>query len=97
MYAVVNHLHLTKPVDEFRAGVEEELRPLLLGSPGFKDFYFVKVAEDRAIAIIIWQDAASADAGAEQFGPGWFHNNVAPYLASEQQRSTGEIIVQSKP
>jgi hypothetical protein len=27
-------------------------------------------------------------------GPGWFAKNIAPHLASEQQRSVGEIIAQ---
>jgi hypothetical protein len=29
MYAVVNHLHFNKPVDEFRTGVANEGLPLL--------------------------------------------------------------------
>jgi heme-degrading monooxygenase HmoA len=93
MYAVINHLHFNKPVDEFRTGVANEGFPLLQSLPGFKDFYFVKVAEDRAIVILMWQDAASAESGAKAFGPTWFAKNFAPYLASEQQRSSGEVIV----
>ena len=31
--------------------------------------------------------------GAKTFGPTWFAKNVAPYLASEQQRSVGEVIL----
>jgi hypothetical protein len=93
MYAVVNHLHFSKPVDELRKAVEEEGLPLLVSLPGFKDLFFVKVAEDRAIVILLWQDAASADSGAKIFGPTWFAKNFAPYLASEQQRSSGPVIV----
>ena len=93
MYAVVNHLHVTKPIDEYREPMERELKPQLLGMPGFVAFHFVKVADDRAIVILLWQDAASADNGARQFGPGWFRTNVAPFLASEQQRSQGEVII----
>lgn len=93
MYAVVNHLHFNKPVDEFRSAVANEGLPLLQGLPGFKDFSFVKVADDRAIVILVWQDAASADNGAKTFGPTWFAKNLAPYLASEQQRSSGEVLV----
>ena len=93
MYAVVNHLHFSKPVDEFRAAVSNEGLPLLQSLPGFKDFYFVKVADDRAIVILVWQDAASAESGAKTFGPTWFAKNLAPYLASEQQRSSGDVIV----
>jgi hypothetical protein len=93
MFAVVNHLHFTKPVDEFRASIAETGLPLLKSLPGFKGFHFVKVAEDRAIAILLWEDAAAADHGAGTFGPTWFAKHFAPFLASEQQRSVGEVIL----
>lgn len=95
MYAVVNHLHFSKPVEEFRGPVADEGLPLLQSLPGFQDFYFVKVSDDRAIVILVWQDAASADSGAKTFGPAWFAKNFAPYLASEQQRSGGEVLVRN--
>ncbi len=93
MYAVVNHLHFTQPVDTFRAAVASEGLPLLQSLPGFQELYFVKTAVDRAIVVLIWLDAASAEHGAKVFGPTWFAVNFAPYLASEQQRSSGEVIV----
>lgn len=93
MFAVVNYLHFTKPADEFRQSLEEEGAPILSSQPGFRNFYFVKTAEDRAIVIILWETATDAQAGAAVFGPTWFAQNVAPYLASEQQRSVGEVIV----
>lgn len=93
MFAVVNHLHFSKPADEFRKPLDEEGVPILAGQPGFRNFYFVKVAEDRAIVIILWETAADAQNGAAVFGPTWFAQHVAPFLASEQQRSVGEVIV----
>jgi len=96
MHAVVNQLHLNRPVDEFRAPLTDELLPLISGLPGFEDFSFVKVSDDRAIVIIFWQDAASAENGANTIGPTWFAENIAPFLASDQQRSTGEVIVSSR-
>lgn len=97
MFAVVNHLHFSKPVDEMGAAVRQEGLAVLSSLPGFRDFYFVKVTDDRAIVIILWEDAAAADSGAKVFGPTWFAKNFAPYLASEQQRSGGEVIVQAMP
>jgi heme-degrading monooxygenase HmoA len=93
MFAVVNHLHFTKPVDEFRQPVQQEGLPLLKSLPGFKDFMLVKVSEDRAIVILLWEDGASAENGSKTFGPTWFARNFAPFLASEQQRSVGPVIV----
>jgi hypothetical protein len=93
MFAVVNHLHLNIPVDQLRSGLEQEGVPILAKLPGFKGINFVKVADDRAIVILYWDSAASADNGARTFGPTWFARNIAPHLASEQQRSVGEVIV----
>jgi heme-degrading monooxygenase HmoA len=93
MYAVVNHLHLSIPVDQIVEGMEREAIPLLKGLPGFQGINLVKVASDRAIVILFWDSAANADNGAKTFGPTWFAKNIAPYLASEQQRSVGEVIV----
>jgi heme-degrading monooxygenase HmoA len=96
MFAGVNHLQLSKPVDSFRSALEDEGLPILAREPGFRDFYFVRAAEDRAIVIILWDNAEAADRGARAFGPIWFATHIAPYLASEQQRSMGDVIVQSQ-
>ena len=97
MFAVVNHLHFTKPVEAFHSSLEAEGLPLLASLPGFHDFYFVRSAEDRAIVIILWDSAEAAEQGARTFGPTWFAKHIAPYLASEQQRRGGEVVVQAKP
>jgi heme-degrading monooxygenase HmoA len=92
MYAVVNHLHLNIPVDQLRPGIVEEAIPLLASMPGFLDFYFVKVADDRATILLFWDSAANAENGAKTFGPTWFARNIAPYLAGPQERSVGEVL-----
>jgi hypothetical protein len=38
MHAVVNHLHFSTPVDDFRAAVQQEALPLLTSLPGFQGF-----------------------------------------------------------
>ncbi len=96
MFAVVNHLMLNKPVDEFRTAVQQEALPILQGLPGFRDLYFVKADDDHAIVILMWNTAADAQNGAAVFGPTWFAKNLAPYLKSEQQRSVGEVIAGSR-
>jgi hypothetical protein len=93
MFAVVNHLHFTKPVDDFRAGIESEGLSILQAQPGFKNLFFVKNNDDHATVILLWKDAASADAGAKVFGPTWFAKNFGPFLAGEQQRTVGPVIV----
>ena len=96
MYIVINHLHLSIPVNQVCPGLEQEGIPLLEGLPGFHGLYFVEHTEDRATVILLWESASDADNEAKTFGPTWFAKNIAPYLASEQQRSGGEVIVQSR-
>ncbi len=91
MFAVVHHLHFNKPVDEFRAGIESEGLPILQTQLGFKNLFFVKNGDDRATVILLWEDAATA--GAKVFGPTWFAKNFAPFLAGEQERTAGPVIV----
>jgi len=89
----VNHLHFSKPVDDLRESVEQEGAPLLASLPGFKGFHFIKVDDTHAIVLIFWDTPADAQNGAQVFGPTWFAKNFAPYLASEQQRSAGAVLV----
>jgi heme-degrading monooxygenase HmoA len=92
MVAVVNHLHLNIPVDDLVSKVQSEGFPLLAEYPGFRGAYLVKAAADRCIVILLWETQADAESGARQFGPGWFKDNIAVHLASEQQRSAGPVV-----
>ncbi|MCB9135834.1 MAG: hypothetical protein H6636_10445 [Anaerolineales bacterium] len=94
MFVIINQLHFTKPVDEFIASIEAEGLPLLESLPGFVDFKFVKIAEDRAVVLLFWETGADAQNGAAQFGLTWFAKNFAPLLASEQVRVAGQVVVQ---
>jgi hypothetical protein len=94
MYAVVNHLHLTIPADQLGVSTEQSGLAVLKPLPGFRGLNLVKVADERVIVILYWDTAADAQHGAATFGPTWFAQNIAPFLASEQQRSAGEVIVE---
>ena len=97
MVAVVNHLHFTIPIDDLRSIVQEDGIPLLSSLNGFKDFYFVKVDSTHAVVIILWNDAASADAGARVMGPNWFAKHFKPFLASPEDRCVGEVLASYNP
>ena len=94
MYAIVNHLHLDIPVAQLQGELERTGAPLLAQQPGFRGFYFVQNESNRATVILLWADGASAEAGGQAFGPTWFREHIAPHLASEQQRSGGEVLVE---
>jgi len=92
MFAVVNHLQFSKPVDEFKDIVQNNGMPFLASHAGFIDFHFVKVDEYNAIVLIIWEGAAAALAGAKSFGPSWFATHFKPYLVGAENRSAGEVL-----
>jgi hypothetical protein len=94
MYAVVNHLHLDIPVAQLKPELERTGATLLAEQAGFRAVYFVENDVNHATVILLWDDAASANAGAQAFGPTWFREHIAPHLASEQQRSGGEVLVE---
>lgn len=96
VFAVVNHLSLSKPVDEFREAVQTSGLPLLQTLSGFRDLHFIKAGDDHAIVVLIWNSGADAQNGAAIFGPTWFAQNLAPFLKSEQQRSAGPVIAGSQ-
>jgi len=92
MVVVVNHLHLNKPIESLRESFDKEGLPLLARQPGFIEVFLVQSDVDHGIVIIVWEDRASADNGGKVMGPTWFHDNIAPYLASEQQRTVNEVV-----
>jgi heme-degrading monooxygenase HmoA len=93
MFAIVNHLHFNKPVEDFREDLLKEGLPILSKNEGFIDFHFIKVEEFKAIVIILWKDASSAQAGAKSFGPTWFASNFKPYIVGGENRFVGEVLV----
>jgi hypothetical protein len=90
---VVNHLHLTVPVDELATTVAREFELVFRAQPGFERFYLVKVGEDEAIVVIVWADEAAAEKGASVIGPTLFARHLVPLLASPQERSVGTAVV----
>jgi len=97
MHAVVNHLHLNVPIEPIRQSAEQKLLPVFRDLPGFRGFNLIKAAQDHLIVVIYWESLEDANHGAGIIGPAWFAQNIAPHLASEQQRSVGKVILQYKP
>lgn len=93
MYTVVNELHLDIPVRDLQPALEDEAAPLLAGYPGFHALHVAQLDVQRALIILLWENAVDALNGARAFGAGWFRERLAPHLASQQQRSAGEVVV----
>jgi hypothetical protein len=90
---VVNHLTLNVPVDELAPMVAERFPAVFDEQPGFHAFYFVKEADDRAAAIIVWDTPEAAEAGARVIGPTLFDEFIVPRLAAPQARTAGPALV----
>ena len=95
MYAVINHYHLSIPVDQIRPRFEEAV-PVVASMQGFQGAYLVKHADDQATLLLFWDTDADAENANKRMGPSWFATNVAPHLASPPQRSVGEVIHQQQ-
>lgn len=92
MFAVVNHLQLSVPPEQIADEAEKTGVAVLSGLPGFEGIELVKAGENHLIVILFWDSPANAENGAKTFGPTWFAQNIAPYLAAEQQRSAGPVL-----
>jgi hypothetical protein len=94
---VVNHLHLSEPIDGIRAEIAREFEPAFRAQPGFRNFWLVRNADDRVTVIIEWDSAEHAASGAGAIGSTVFNRVIAPRLAGDQDRSMGPVVVEVEP
>ena len=47
--------------------------------------------------MILWDSLENARNGGAVMGPGWFAQNIAPHLASDQVRTVEEVLVAHPP
>lgn len=96
MYAVVNLLRFNRPVESFIEELQNSGLPQLSANEGFIDFHFIRHSDQAAYVIILWRDAACAQAGAKAFGPTWFAAHFKPFLEGPEDRHTGDVLVSSR-
>ena len=96
MYAVVNHMKLSRPLDEdIIRRMNSELMTDLLKLPGVAHALCVQVAEDGIVIGVICDSEESLERAHQEVGSPWVSQNLAHYLASTD-RKTGPVIAQSK-
>ena len=94
MYAVVNHMKLSRPLDEgIIRRMNTELMADLLQLPGVAHALCVQVAED-GIGVIC-DSEESLERAHQEVGSPWVGQNLSPYLASTD-RKTGPVIARSE-
>lgn len=91
---VINHLHLSEPVDGLVDEIRATFEPAFRAQAGFRHFWLVREGDDRAAVIIEWDTPDDAIAGSQAIGPTVFASVIAPRLASDQVRSVGPVLVE---
>lgn len=96
MYAVVNHMKLSRPLDEdIIRRMNTELMADLLKLPGVAHALCVQVAEDGIVISVICDSEESLERAHQEVGSPWVGQNLSPYLASTD-RKTGPVIARSE-
>src|SRR5215217_6540864 len=96
MYAAVNHMKLSRPLDDNIIGrMSSELMLNLSMLPGVAHALCVQVADDGIVIVVICESEESLERAHQEVGSPWVGENLAPYLASTD-RKTGPVIARSE-
>src|SRR5689334_15269056 len=92
MFAVVNHMKLTKPLDD---AIIERMNSGLMSDipkmPGVADALCVHVADDGIVIVVVCDTADALQRVHHEVGSPWVRENLTPYLASTD-RKVGPVI-----
>lgn len=91
MHVVVNHLRLREPVGEETMRAAHEGVRLVVGA-GALAARVAKVDERHLILILDFASAKDADRVAREVGGPWMREHIVPLLASDTERSVGDVI-----
>lgn len=96
MYAVVNHMKLSRSLDNNIIGrMNSELMANISKMPGAAHGLCVQVADDGIVIIVICESEEALERVHQKVGSPWVGENLAPYLASTD-RKTGPVIARSQ-
>jgi hypothetical protein len=91
---VVNKLTLAVPAQDLRDAVAAAFPAVFDACEGFERFIVAQTAEHEVVALIFWDSAEHAAAGAAAIGP-----TVAAVVGSSligQERTVGEIVTEHR-
>ena len=92
MYAVVNHMKLSRPFDaDVIARMNSELMASIATMPGAVNALCVQVADDGIVVVVICESAEALERVHQEVGSPWVGENLKPYLASTD-RGVGPVI-----
>jgi hypothetical protein len=92
MHAVVNHMKLSRPLDnDIIERMNSELMSNIAKMPGVADALCVQVDDDGIVVVVICESDESLQLVHHEVGSPWVRQNLAPYLASTD-RKVGPVI-----
>ena len=92
MYAVVNHMKLSRSLDaDIIARMNSELMASIATMPGALNALCVQVADDGIVVVVICESAEALERVHQEVGSPWVGENLMPYLASTD-RKVGPVI-----
>jgi hypothetical protein len=95
VHVVINHLRLLDPVaDATVAATQEAVR--LVVDAGALAARVAKVDETHLVLILEFSTAEDADRIAREVGGPWMRENILPLLASDTERSEGDVIASAE-
>jgi hypothetical protein len=96
MYAVVNHMKLSRPLDDdIIRRMNSELMSNISKMPDVVDALYVHVAEDGIVVVVRCESAESLERVHQEVGSPWVRENLTPYLASTD-RKVGPVIARAE-
>jgi hypothetical protein len=95
VYIVVNHLRLGDPVTEKTIDAARDAVRLVVDAGGLAA-HVAKVDEKHLILILHFASAEDADGIAREVGAPWTREHIVPLLASDTERSVGEVVASAE-
>jgi len=97
MHIVVTQLPLVDGIDwlEFQSKVDQFQGKLSAERPEFRGVSLVRLNDNKAILVVLFDDRESLDDISSNLAAPWFAEHIMPYLAGPVDRQVGEIVAGS--
>jgi hypothetical protein len=96
VHVVVNHLHLSDPLNEETTKALHDAVHLVVDAGGLSA-QVAKVDDRHLILLLTFANAEEADRVAREVGGPWMREHIVPLLARDTDRSVGEVIASASP
>ena len=92
MHAVVNHMKLSRPLDDaIIERMNSELMANIAKMPGVVNALCVQVADDGIVVVVVCESEDLLERVHQEVGLPWVRENLKPYLAGTD-RKVGPVI-----